>query len=64
MINEIDNFYTPSTTIFQNYEPVNTIHKTVMPESGYLSGALVVPAQAGDIRTIQELLGHKDVKTA
>jgi site-specific recombinase XerD len=31
-------------------------------EDGYLSG---VPstAQAGDIRTVQELLGHKDVGT-
>jgi len=31
-------------------------------EDGYLS-AVPSTAQAGDIRTIQELLGHKDVKT-
>ena len=64
MTNEIDNFYTASTMILQNPIPVNTIHKRIMPKSGYLFGALMVPAQAGDIRTIRELLGHKVVKTA
>jgi len=36
---------------------------THLQEDGYLSAVQVAPAQAGDIRTIQELLGHKDVKT-
>lgn len=35
---------------------------TYLLEDGYLS-AVPTTAQAGDIRTIQELLGHKDVKT-
>ena len=33
-----------------------------MLEHGYLS-AVPRTAQAGDIRTLQDLLGHKDVKT-